>query len=294
MIKLLESWGAGKGSFAENGQYLALYLAALLFLWLLGEGKRKEFKLYGLIAGILLLCPLTAKVLTLYQTTFYSYETVWVWLPLTAVLAYALVVAATKMLSLIGGENQKRKETVFGKKAKIYECAVIGVLVLVLFFCGTISLAENVTEKSSRKDGLPEEIGEVLDLIEMPEGETVLLAAPDEVVAWARIYDGDMRLLYGRDLAENALTAYLYDKYSPEIVEIHDWLHGNLPAPGLVEEACLQEETYVELCRAKGCEYLIFTVERANNDLLAYALESNGPYHLFARTDKYVIYRYGA
>lgn len=292
MIKLLESLGAGKGTFVENGQYLALFLAALLFLWLLGEGKRKEFKIYAFIVCILLLCPLTAKLLTIYQTTFYRYETVWIWLPLTAVLAYALVVAASKMLSLINGENQKRKETVSGKKAKMYECAVIGALVLVLFFCGTISLAENVTERTSRTDGLPKEVGEVLDLLEISQGTTVLLAAPDEVVTWARIYDGDITLLYGRDMTETELTAFLYDKYTSDITGLHDWIHGTLPAPAMVEEAYLQEETYVAQCLSVGCEYLIFTVERANNDLLAYALESYGDYKIFAKTDKYVIYRH--
>ena len=290
MIKLLESLGAGKGSFAENGQYLALFLAALLFLWLLGEGKRKEFKIFAFVVGLILLCPLTAKLLIIYQSAFYDYETAWVWLPLTAVVAYALVVAATKMLSLLTGEDRKWKETVSGKKAKLYECAVIGVLAALLFFSGTVSLTETMTEATSRADGIPKEVGEVLDLVEIPQGETVLLAAPDEVVSWARIYNGGIILLYGRDMAETALTAYLYDKYPSDIVELHDWLHGTLPAPALVEEAYLQEETYVEQCLLAGCDYLIFTVERANNDLLAYALESYGGYAITGRTDEYVIY----
>lgn len=290
MIKLLESLGAGKGNFAENGQYLALFLAALLFLWLLGEGKRKEFKLFAFVACVLLLCPFTAKLLTMYQTTFYDRETVWIWLPLTSVVAYALTVAATKMLSFLTGGDRVRKETVSGIKEKLYEVAVIGVLVILLFLSGTVSVTESVTEKTSRADCIPKEVGEVLDLIEIPQGENVLLAAPDEVVTWARIYDGDITLLYGRDMKETALTAYLYDKYPSDIVGLHDWVHGTLPAPALVEEAYLQEEAYVEQCLLAGCDYLIFTVERANNDLLAYALESYGGYTLTARTDKYVIY----
>lgn len=290
MIKLLESWGAGKGSFAENGQYLVLYLAALIFLWLLGEGKRKEFKWFSLVTGILLLCPVTARLLTVYQTAFFDYETVWVWLPLTALLAYGLVVAAAKMLQLLTREDRKWKAAVSGRREKIYEGLIIGTLAVLLFLSGTVSVAESVTEKVTRKDGLPEEIGEVLDLIEIPEGETVLLAAPDEVVTWARIYDGDMKLLYGRDMTEMELTAYLYDKYPSDIMGLHDWVHGTLPAPGLVEEAYLQEQTYVELCKAKGCDYLIFSLERANNDLLAYALENAGAYYMLAQTDKYVVY----
>lgn len=290
MIKLLESLGAGKGSFAENGQYLALFLVALLFLWLLGEEKRKEFKVFAFVVGLLLLCPLTAKLLTIYQSAFYDYETVWVWLPLTAVVAYAMVVAAEKMLSLLTREDREWKETISGKKEKLYEGAVIGTLAVLLFLSGTVSLTETVTEKASRADGIPKEVGEVLDLIEIPQGESILLAAPDEVVAWARIYDGDIVLFYGRDMTETALTAYLYDKYPSDIIGLHDWVHGTLPAPALVEEAYLQEETYVEQCLLAGCDYLIFTVERANNDLLAYALESHGGYAIIGRTDNYVVY----
>lgn len=289
MMMLLESWGAGEGSFAENGQYLALFLVALLFLWLQGKEKRKEFKIFALVVCVLLLCPFTARALTVYQTNFFVYETVWVWLPLTAVLAYALVEVAGCMISLLTKEDREWKETVSGKKGKIYECAVIGVLVLLLFFGGTVALTENVTEKASRGDGLPQEIGEVLDLLEIPQ-DGVVLAAPDEVVTWARIYDGKIALLYGRDISEMALTACLYDKYPAEIVEIRDWLHGNLQAPAYVEDAYRQEEAYVKRCLEAGCDYLVFEVERANNDLLAYALENSGGYRMVARTDNYVIY----
>ena len=95
---------------------------------------------------------------------------------------------------------------------------------------------------------------------------------------------------YGRDMDEIGLTAYLYDKYTSDIIGLHAWIQGTLAAPESVEDAYLQEETYALQCAAGNYDYLIFTVERANNDLLAYALEEYGGYSIFARTDHYVIY----
>ena len=290
MIKLFESWGAGKGSFAENGQFLALFFVALLLLWLLGEGKHKEFKLVSFVTALLLLCPFTAKILLVFQTTFYKHENVWVLLPLTALLAYGLVRAAAKMLVVLTREDRKWKTTISGKKEKLYEVLVVSMLAVLLFMCGSLSFAEENTERTNRGDGLPEAVGEVLDLVTVHDGDKVTMTAPDEVVKWVRLYNGNIQLPYGRDMVEQELTVYLYDKYTPEVIGLHDWVNGTLPAPTLVEEAYMQEEAYVEQCLAAGYQYLVFTTERANNDLLIAALENCGGYQVFAETDQYVIY----
>lgn len=290
MMKLLESWGAGTGSFAENGQYLALFLVVLLFLWLTGKEVKKEFVIFSGVVALLILCPFTAKVLLIYQTTFFAHETVWELLPMTAFLAYGAVMAFAKMTAALTKEDREWKATISGKKGKAYEALAVLALAALLFLSGTVSFAENITEKAERADRIPVEIGEVLDLLEIPQGETVLLAAPDEVVEWARLYSGNIIMPYGRDMDEQGLTAYLYDKYTSDIVGLHDWIQGALPAPEFVEDAYLQEEAYAQQCASAGYDYLIFTVERANNDLLAYALESYGGYRIFARTDNYVIY----
>ncbi|MGN0431383.1 MAG: hypothetical protein ACI4EQ_03405 [Lachnospiraceae bacterium] len=290
MMKLLESWGAGTGSFVENGQYLALFLVALLFLWLSGEKIKKEFVTFSFAVGLLILCPVTARILLVYQTVFFDYETVWELLPLTALLAYGLVMAFAKMSAVLTREDRAWKATISGKKGKVYESLAVGALVVLLFMSGTVSLAENITEKTDRTDRLPARVGEVLDLLEISGDETITLAAPEEIVEWARLYSGNILLPYGRDMDEEGLTAYLYDKYTADIVGLYEWIQGTLPAPTLAQEAYLQEETYVEQCAAAGYDYLIFDVERANNDLLAYALENCGGYRIFARTDEYVIY----
>lgn len=289
MMKLLESWGAGTGSFAANGQYLALYLVALLFLWLAGETEKKEFLIFSSVMGLLILCPLTAKILLIYKTAFFTHETIWELLPMTVLLAYGLVMAFGKIMSAVEKENRGHK-TEFGIKNKVCEVLVAAALVAVMFLSGNVSFAQTVTAKAEREDRIPVEVGEVLDLLEISQDETISLVAPDEVVEWARLYSGNIIMPYGRDMDEIGLTAYLYDKYTSDIIGLHAWIQGTLAAPESVEDAYLQEETYALQCAAGNYDYLIFTVERANNDLLAYALEEYGEYSIFARTDYYVIY----
>ena len=168
MMKLLESWGAGTGSFAENGQYLALFLVVLLFLWLTGKEVKKEFVIFSGVVALLILCPFTAKVLLIYQTTFFAHETVWELLPMTAFLAYGAVMAFAKMTAALTKEDREWKATISGKKGKAYEALAVLALAALLFLSGTVSFTENITEKAERADRIPVEIGEVLDLLEIP------------------------------------------------------------------------------------------------------------------------------
>lgn len=292
MIRLLESWGAGKGSFVENGQYLALFLVVLLFLCLTEKHINKEFTFFSGILALLLLCPFTAKVLLAYQTAFFAHETVWELLPLTVLLAYGMVFIFSEITAVMHAKMHTKNSKATGrdKRSRVYEILTIVMFTVVLFLGGSVSFAETVTEKSVRQDRLPQEIGEVLDMLVIPEETGVLLLAPDEVVAWARLYSGNIIMPYGRDISEVELTAYLYDTYTEEVRGLRDWVEGDLPAPENVEEACLQEKMYAEYCRDEGYDYLIFTVERANNDLLAFCLEQDGGYEILARTEAYVIY----
>lgn len=225
-----------------NGQYLMLFMTALLFIWLREGQNKKEFLRFSLTMLLLLLFPPTAGLLIRYQTAFYLHENIWRLLPLTALLAYGLVLAGEQMR--LGA----------------------AVLTVLLFLCGTLSLGRTMTEERNRMDGLPEEAA-ILTFLDIPEDGFVYLLAPDEISSWARIYSGNLLLPYGRNLYEPELTAFLYDTYGGEMQGLHDWINGSLAPAEDEEQAIRQQADYLNYCAEAGYHYLIFSYEYYNGAL---------------------------
>ena len=277
-MRILDILRSGYESFIQNGQYLMLYMAALLFLWLLGEKHGKRFLQVSFMLLLLLLCPVTAGLLLWYQTAFYGSEYLWTLLPLTALIAYGLTVALEKMAAAGIGERCKRLKEAF----------LIILLAVVLFLCGTLSPARAVTEESERGASMPGEVEDVLDLLSVSE-EEIWILAPDEVARWARSYSGKILLPYGRNLWEPALSAYTYDDYTGDELELHEWINGYLYIPA--EEAISVEESFLSICSSRGYEYLIFSVGHAGKEALSMALSGQHEYILYTATESYVIYK---
>lgn len=283
MMQFLESMKMELGSFVKDGQYLMLFMTALLFLWLAEEAKRKELGLFAFIMLLLLLCPATAKLLILYQTRFYGYESLWQLLPVTVLLAYALVGAAFKMVAALTREYGRFRAAVPQKRERVYELLVTAVLTAVLFLCGTLVPGKAITAKTDGMDAIPDEVEKVLSFLNPQEG-TVTVLAPDEIAAWARIYSGSILLPYGRNLWEPQLSAYTYDTYTADKQELHEWVNGSL------ETSDEQEEMLLSYCASSGYDYLVFSQERVLEDALRLALERQKEYELFSYTEEYVVY----
>lgn len=278
-------------SLTESGQFLMLFMVSLLLLWLIKEFAKKEFRQFATIMLLLLLCPVSVKLLLLYQTQFYGYENLWAMLPMTAVLACAAAAAVSKISSGYAAERGRLRKTVSGKRERVYEALAAAVLALLLFFCGTLTSAKEMTEQDFDGDKLPKEAAEVLRLLEIPDEGGVFLLAPDEVAAWARIYSGHILLPYGRNLWETELSAYIYDAYMGDMAELHNWMNGTLEAGSEGEEGLWKEEMLLSYCASAGYHYLVFSVERDDGENLQSAMENQSEYMYFAKTDKYVIYR---
>lgn len=270
-MRILDTLRIGYENFIQNGQYLMLYMTALLFLWLLGEARGKRFIQSSFVLLLLLLCPVTAGLLFRYQTNFYSSSHLWILLPMTAVIAYGLTIALEKMEAAGIG---KRRSTIL--------------LAVLLFLCGTLTPARAVTEETANGKRLPREVGEVLGLLALSEEETWIMA-PDEIAQWARSYSGKILLPYGRNLWEPALSAYTYDEYTGDELELHEWINGYLYL--LEEDTIRMEESFLSICGARGYEYLIFPVERAEKEPLSAALKEQQEYIPYAVTESYIIYR---
>lgn len=272
----------------NGGQYLMLFMVALLLLWLAEDPAKTEFRQFSLIMLLLLLCPLSVRALCLYQTAFYREENLWELLPVTPLLAYGLVAAFSKMTTAMTRGYGRWKSAASKTKERFCEGVVLTVLAALLFLCGTHSLARSVTAQTKGGERIPAEPYEVLSLIEIPQEGTVFLLAPDEVLTYARIYDGAIMLPYGRNLWEAELSAYTYDTYSADMYELHDWINGfNIPMEGRL----VWEEEFLSRCASTGYEYLVFSVEREGGAELKKALSGQKEYMPETRTDEYVIYR---
>lgn len=272
-----------------DGQYLMLFMAALLLIWLTDEQNKKEFTRFSLVMLLVLLFPPTAGLLVRYQTAFYSQQNIWKLLPLTALSAYALVFAQARILSAFTRTERGRQPVFNRKRERLYEGVVLAALAAFLCLSGTLSLARTVTERRERLDGLPQEAA-ILTFLNVPKDDFVYLLAPDEVSSWARIYNGNLLLPYGRDLYEPELTAYLYDTYDEEMLLLHDWVNSGFDLWENEERAKWVEADFINYCAEAGYHYLIFSYDRYNG-ALAEALADQEAYRESDTTRlPYVIY----
>lgn len=308
-MKLWDFMGMRLGSFVEDGQFFMLFMVALLLLWLMQDKNRREFIQFAFVMLLLLLCPISAKLFMIYQTQFFSYEDLWELLPVTGLLAYALVIASNKIKMVYIKDYGHWEEAVPRKKEIGYEVLMTVILAVLLFLCGTLTPAKAMTERTQGVERIPAEAEEVLALLEIPEGEDITVLSPDEIATWARIYSGNIILPYGRNMWEIALNAYTYDTYSQDLTDLHDWINGELEVLEILiaehklengaeaavsAEAVRVEETYLSHCASCGYDYLVFSEARLDGDMgatLQKALAKQTDYAVFATYGGYTIYK---
>ncbi len=267
-----------------NGQYLALFMAALLFILLTDREHPKEFPGFCMLTLLLLLTP-ASLLLIRYQTGFYGRENIWRLLPLTALTAYGGVLTTDKLSAkLLHPEGR-----VVWLKGRKSLCGALSVMIVaaLLFLCGTCLPGRTITEERHSATGLPQEAA-VLEKLDIPEDGLVSLLAPDEVSAWARIYSGRLLLPYGRNLYEPELSAFLYDTYDEEMELLHDWINGSLKQPEDEKEALSQQREFLDFCGDQKYTYLIFSEERCD-EVLKQALAEQEYYR--EETDTQLPYR---
>ncbi len=267
------------GSFVQMGQFLMLFMVALLVLYLLDEQRCITFKQYAFLMLLVLLCPLTAKILVVYQTPFYSPDNLWALLPVTPLLAYGLVIASVKIVGALTSQYGRWNKSVSRRKESILEAFVILGLSLVLFLCGTLEFGKSLTEEAYGDTLIPGAVCEVLDTLETENTDGVKVLAVDEVARWARIYDGKIILPYGRNMYESEMTAFTYEVYTEELHLLHDWVNGKLSADEVFQGADFYKD-----CAENGYKYLIFKSG-------ALPQETTTQYKLWAETAGYVIYK---
>lgn len=230
---LRNAW-SGWRDFVEAGKYAALFIvsAGYLFLSRRQRGPQRRLVLYGSIAAVLCICPVTAAALMQYQTLFYDYPWIWSFVPLTAVIALGGTVFLTDQWEEGSGYRS------FGRKAA-----------LTLLCVGTLALCGGLGRGKADTDAVvwrQEYAADVLEEVKENCGEDFCLWAPREILEYARSLDGGIRLLYGRNMWDAALNAYSYDVYSPEVREMYLWMEKLWGADADIPETGISEAEFSE------------------------------------------------
>ena len=256
MSGLLQNARDGWVNWNTNGKFMALFLAALLFLWLTDrkDQKSKACTLWNYTAVMTVLCvfPVSAALLMGYQTPFYDYPWIWSAVPLTIIMAY-------------GGTILWKKLSGDGTKVRM---VVSCIMIVVLLFCsGNMGDSFRATEISEAR----QYAFDVLSQTEAytVEQESICLWAPRNIMEWARSYDGNICMPYGRDMWDGALGAYSYDIYDEDTVKLYEWME-NLAGQTEQKEQRTDFETdsyYIRIAREKGANCLLLP-QKVDEDAL--------------------------
>lgn len=236
-----EGFRAVKG----NGQYPALFFVGLAAIAFYKDKREKQYWYYGIAVFVCLLFPPCMWALQKYQTGFYSAASLWALVPVTGMTAYG----AAALLDMA--------EKAYGKQAGLMGRRY-GKYVLAGLFCTVILLSGGFTPVSGTADPGGEKIPEpqraalewIAEHVEEP-----CVWAPREVAEYARAYSGEIRLLYGRNMWEEALNAYTYDVYTEECALLYAWMEGQAAGDGKAPPEDM--ERAVETAMRMGCNVLV-------------------------------------
>jgi len=236
MKELLHNAWFGWRDFIDAGKLAALLLASLIFLWT-GEKKPKQETLlvYTTIMTVCCIFPLTAAGLMLYQTKFYDYQWIWSLAPVTAVIACGIVRALDRYQ---------------------YHWKLAVLLLVVLILCG--GLGRSVSEDEGDMQARESAENALADVRAEMREESVCLWAPREVLEYARETDASISLLYGRNMWDRWLNAYVYDTYPEQLEALYQWMEEDAAAG---EEERMRESVEAALAEGANCILLPESLE---------------------------------
>lgn len=249
MTELLRNAWLGWYDFTSGGKLAVLFLAALIYLWVSGKWKaQKTLSFYAVSITLCCVLPPVAAVLMLYQTRFYDYVWLWSLVPVTAVTAWAAVEVTDRLGADIHTSKWKRSIP-----------AAVLLFVALALSSGTV---KNVFDPAKIRQER-QQAQEVLGALEKLWDGEICLWAPQEILAYAREFDGSVRLLYGRDMWDYSLGAYTYDTYPDEVRELYLWMEN--VAPGGVAEVKDKERGRIVL---SGADCVVAALEEGVNCIL--------------------------
>ena len=253
MQELLRSAANGWFAYTDAGKYAVLFLGVLLCYWYRKwnqpQGPLRTLMIYASVMAVGVICPLTAVVFMKYQTSFYDYKWVWSVVPVTLVIAYG---AAWLYLEIY-------RRSLHGKLLKVVGLAAVGLAVI--FLCGNLHTdgchgTRTVEERTKT--------ARLLDkLAESGNTDDICMWAPREILAHVRGQNGEIRLLYGRNMWEASLNAYAYDVYDQETIALYEWMEWLSAEDGveLNKEARSAAGVAIEAALDKGVNCIVIPAQ---------------------------------
>ena len=216
--------------YTSQGKYAVLFLGSLVVLWALqvavntaGGGKevnsfresgtlkrRTHLLIFASVMAGLAIFPLTAAVFMKYQTSFFDYEWIWSSVPVTLIIAWGITEIYLKCY----------RERWRGKKGTA--AAFAGILLAIVFLCG--NMGQGVKNRLLTESG-EQKAAVIMDKLgENGNTQNISLWAPADILQYAREIDGNIKLLYGRNMWEKALNAYSFDTYDEQVCKLYEWM----------------------------------------------------------------------
>ena len=210
--------------FHENHFLAAIYLFALLYLWLTEKDKcrRAVFVYAPTLLLLLFFCPLFRKVFVrVLEDSETYYRLLWL-LQMSIVSAYGLL-------------------RLMGRHRRIGLAAVC----LMIVACGDYVYDSEHISKAENVYHLPQEAIDIVDLIE-PETGRVTALVPADLIYYVRQYSTDIELPYGREML------------------ISRWDYYNAMYEAMEEAEVIDTPSFVELTRNGSfpCTYVVLKEDR--------------------------------
>lgn len=229
MMDALQTAYAGFVNYIQQGKFLTLFIAAIL--WLLyrrrneggTHGRRDSFLLYAILAALCCICPLTAVVLMKYQTSLYrAYAWIFSAVPVTAIIAWGMTDFLAWLWSEKGAGKGARKEAADSADAKtLLALLVLAIVILSGNPTGERSLS---TEEMVGTDGSGTAV--LLDALAEEYGaEELCILGPKDVISAAHMRYSNVRTIYDRSIWEETLGSYSFDVHEDWQEDLYLWMN---------------------------------------------------------------------
>lgn len=211
---------------------LALLLAGIFCGRKLAGEKASRMLVYTVVMLFLVVCPVTAVGILLYQTGYYDYEWVWSMVPVTIALAYGMTVLL---------------EQKFIKKKFVVGICVMAAVLFLSGNQGTLQEAEEA-ELEARS-----QVQSILHCMKEQPGQKVLWA-PKNIMQEVRRQDGKILLIYGRDMWDAKAGAYDYEAYNETLTQAYLWLEEIVELERQLKDVTEAEKAFAEICEERALE----------------------------------------